>query len=184
MSEKKIIEPAFDAVMRVDNIPSKGRRLKIDLNDEQCKAVAKQLKIDELCSLKAELLIMQIKGGLHISGELFAKPVQKSVISFKPVEQEINEKINRIFLLGKLQDEPEEGSEIFVDLEGDDDLPDYYDEPELDLSELILEILSLEIDQFPRLEGEEMPVLQDEPQSSPFDILKDMQAKSKKAGKD
>ncbi len=180
MNENQTIDPSFTAIMRVDNLPSKGRRLKIDLNDEQCKAVAKQLKIDELSSLKAELLVTQIKGGLHISGNLFAKLVQKSVISFKPVEQVISEKISRIFLLGKPSDEAAKSPEIFVDLEGDDDLPDFYDEPELDLSELVLETLSLEIDQFPRLKGEKMPVLQDEPQSSPFDILKDMQAKIKK----
>jgi len=162
--------PIFDAAMRVDNIPSKGRRLKIELDKNQRLTLAKELKLDKLNSFLAKLLVMPIRGGLQVNAELGAMVEQQCVVSFKPVEQVIDEQIERIFLMGEIPKNAGDGSESFVDMEGDE-LPDYYTGSEIDFSDLLIETLALAINPFPRLKGEKLDIEQDETQFSPFAAL-------------
>jgi len=162
--------PIFDAFMRVDNIPSKGRRLKVELDEVQRIALAKELKLDKLNAFSAKLLVLPIKGGLQVNVELSAIVEQQCVVSFKPVEQVINECLERIFLMGEMPKNAGDGSESFIDMEGDE-LPDYYTGSEVDFSVLLIETLVLAIEPFPRLEGEKMDIDQDETQFSPFAVL-------------
>jgi hypothetical protein len=67
-----------------------------------------------------------------------------------------------------------------VDLEGED-LPDHFDGPEADLSDLVVETLALAVDPYPRRDGESLTDLgladpADEPES-PFDKLKALKNK-------
>ncbi len=178
MSDIENEKAIFDAIMRVDNLPTKGRRLKVDLNEEQCKDLAKILKIDKIQSLKANLLAEQVKGGFHAIGDLSAKIIQPCVVSFKPVEQKIDEKIDRIFLRAKEPLEETKEQEFFVEM-GGDDLPDYYMDKEIDFSDLIVEILVLAVNDFPRLTGEKLDIIKSEPVSSPFDILANLKNTNK-----
>ena len=67
------------------------------------------------------------------------------------------------------------GAEIFVDLEGDD-VPDHFEGTEADLSDLIVETLSLAIDPYPRAAGEsieDLGIAGDDPaEDSPFARLR------------
>jgi len=78
------------------------------------------------------------------------------------VPQEISEPIDRVFLPGgeKVYAGPAD-AEIFVDLEGDD-VPDHFEGNEADLSDLIVETLSLALDPYPRLPGESVGQLGDD----------------------
>lgn len=171
MSENEPLEQHFDASLRVDNLPSKGRRLKIKVTGEQSVELAKLLEIDILKSLEAHVVVTQVKGGLHVNGELNAQIIQPSVVSFKPVEQIINENMSRVFLHGQPKTEEIAGSETYINMDADNDLPDYYEGTELDLYDYIMETLSLAIILFPRLEGEKMQIIEDNPQSSAFAVL-------------
>jgi uncharacterized metal-binding protein YceD (DUF177 family) len=177
MTEEQMKETTFDALMRVDNLPNKGRRLKLELSKGELVMLADKLQIDLINSFLAQLLVVQTTGGLHVSGEIKAQIEQKSVVSLKFVKQEINEQIDRIFLRSKQFDKATQALELFVDMEGDDDLPDYYDGIEIDFSDLLTEILVLSIEQFPRLNDEKLEFNNDEAipdKISPFAILKNM----------
>ena len=63
---------------------------------------------------------------------------------------------------------------MFVDVEGEDE-PDYFEGPEADLSELIIETLSLAIDPYPRAPGVVLDTEDaddEEETASPFAALK------------
>jgi hypothetical protein len=105
---------------------------------------------------------------------------QPSVVTLEPVRQSISEPVDRIFLPGG--EKPYAGpanAEIFVDLEGED-VPDHFEGNEADLTDLIVEILALAVDPYPREPGVSLDDLGLEPdgdQSSPFAALKALKPK-------
>lgn len=147
----------FDATVRVDNVPSGGRALRIVADGGQLKRLADLMQVGEAQSFSANLNVEKIRGGLHVTGDLQAKVTQPCVVTFVPVEQVIAEPIDRIFTPGPdIGDDSAPGSELFVDLEADD-LPDHFSGRDLDMTPLLLEVLGLAIDLYPRAPGAELP---------------------------
>lgn len=143
-------ESLLDAAIRFDNLPAKGRHLKVEATDSQRAAVSSRFNLESVEKLRANLLMTPMKGGIEVRGTLRAAITQLCIVTFAPVNQAIEEEFTRIFLQGSAKEaESPAGSEVFVDLEGDD-LPDYFEGSEVDFSELILEILVLAIDTYPR----------------------------------
>lgn len=169
----------LDATIRFDNLPATGRTLKVKSTPPQNIAIAKRLAVESVERLSAQLEVKPIKGGIDVKGHVEAVVTQSCVVTFVPVFQEISEPINRIFLSGGGEEGAGRGgSEVFIDLEGDD-LPDYFDGPEVDFTEVLLEHVALAIDQFPRAEGAELPppAEADAPENlSPFASLKHLKS--------
>jgi hypothetical protein len=98
-------------------------------------------------------------------------------VTFVPVSQEIDEPVDRIFL--PASEQPKTGTthaETFVDLEADE-MPDYFEGHEVDLSEALVETVALALDPYPRAEGvslADMDLPADEPDDSPFGRLKSL----------
>ena len=155
---KSAESPLFDAVVRIDRLPAAGRTLDVELDEPTRKAVAEALKLSVIERFQAHLVIAPLRGGLRAQGQLSARVVQPSVVSFEPVVQEVEETVDRVFMPESGDHKPTPGSEIFVDLE-DDDFPDHIDGPEVDLSALLIETLALAIDPYPRLPGESVDAL-------------------------
>lgn len=175
--------PVLDATIRVDKLPATGRRLSVVATPEQCALIAERLGIFAVERFSATLTATSFRGGIRIEGPMQANVVQACVVTQEPVSQLIDETVDRIFLPGKKREEPAApGSEVFVDLEGED-APDYYDGTELDLTDLLMEVLSLALDPYPRKPGasiDEWLKPEDRPESiSPFSKLKAL-----KPGKD
>lgn len=173
-----------DAGIRLDSIPAEGRDVLVSVDAEERAAIAAELGITELERLEARLHADKFRGGIRVTGHLEAAIVQPSVVSLEPVRQAIAETIDRVFLPGG--EKPyagAAGAEIFVDLEGED-LPDHFEGPEADLSDLILEALALAIDPYPQAEGENVEALgvtlEDEAPESPFAKLKALKPENKK----
>jgi uncharacterized metal-binding protein YceD (DUF177 family) len=165
-----------DATIRLDAMPAEGRDLALDVGEAERAAVAERLDVSAVERLSVKLHADKFRGGMRVHGRLNATIVQPSVISLEPVTQEIEEPIDRIFL--PRGEKPFAGAaeaEIFVDLEGDD-IPDHFDGTEADLSDLIIESLSLAIDPYPHAPGETVGQLdvidEDTESSSPFSSLK------------
>ncbi|MHA6298916.1 YceD family protein [Devosia sp. CAU 1758] len=152
-------QPVFDAVVRVDKMPSAGRSLVVEANDAERAAIAEAMNIVSVEFFSASLTIVPLRGGLRAQGHLDARVTQASVVSFEPVAETISEDIDRVFLPAPREGQaPAPGAEIFVDLE-DDDFPDHIDGPEVDLSALLLETLALALDPYPRLPKESLEKL-------------------------
>jgi hypothetical protein len=156
-------------------MPSDGRDLEIAVAEAERAALAERLGITSVEKLEVRLHAVRFKGGIRVTGRLEAEIVQPSVVSLEPVSQSIAEPIDRVFLPGGEKEYAgPAGAEIFVDLEGAD-VPDHFEGTEADLSDLIVETLSLAIDPYPRVAGEtvaDLGVATDEaPPDSPFAAL-------------
>lgn len=151
-------QPLFDAIVRIDRLPSAGRNLSVNLDTETLATLASELQLSAVERFAAELIVVPFRGGIRAQGRLAARIVQPSVVSFEPVAQDIDEPVDRIYLPEQTGHAPTPGSEVFVDLE-DDDFPDHIDGSEVDLSALLIETLSLAIDPYARLPGESLDTL-------------------------
>ncbi len=169
--------PILNAIMRVDNLPDEGRSLKVMADKKQLEKIANYLQIEEVREFSAEINVSPIKDGFIVRGKMQATIMQPSVISLAPVIQQIEEKLERIFLFGQEPEFKESAeSEIFIDLEGDD-LPDYYNDVEVDFDGFFLENLALAIDPFPKNSGEKFEFInedEDKEKNSPFSKLRDL----------
>jgi hypothetical protein len=163
-------EPIFDAVVRLDKLPSAGRSVNVNADEAQRAAIAESLKILAVDRFVAELTVVPLRGGLRAQGFVDAVVQQASIISQEPVEETLREEIDRVFLPApKGEKSPAPGSEVFIDLE-DDEFPDHIDGSEVDLSALMLETLALALDPYPRRPGEtvESLNLKNEGEENPF----------------
>lgn len=169
-----------DAVVRLGDVPPQGRKFVIETSADERAAIAARLGILAVDRLSARVTVRPLRGGLEVKGELEADVSQACVISFEPVPQHIAEPFERVFLPGK---EPRyEGpaeAEIFVDLENEA-LPDHFEGGELDLSELLIETVSLALDAYPRHPDAQVPkALASDPETdrpSAFAILKSLKS--------
>ena len=182
MSTERDNDPIIDARVRVDSLPATGRSLIVETSPEEREALAERLDILSVEAFGAKLLARPLKGGIEVSGTLVADVTQACVVSFEPVPEHIEEKMFRLFLQGAQHDpDPTPGAEVYVDLERDD-LPDHFDGPEADLSEWLIETLSLALDPYPRKPGVELESTytddSDEP-DSPFEALKALKTTKK-----
>jgi uncharacterized metal-binding protein YceD (DUF177 family) len=163
--------PIFDAAVRFDNLPAGGRHVKMRASAAELAAATAVLKVKAVERFEADLEAKPMRGGVHVRGRVRATIEQLCVASFVPVKQHIDEPVDRIFLHGREHKEtPAPGAEVFVDLEGED-FPDYFEGPEVDFSPLLLELVALAIDPYPRAPGVELPDLGEEADdldASPF----------------
>jgi hypothetical protein len=145
-----------DATIRLDSMPTAGRDLDLTVDKDERDRLADELDVVTIERLEVKLHAVRFRGGIRVTGRLSAVVVQQSVVTFEPVTQEIGEPIDRIFLPGaeKKYAGPA-NAEVFVDLEGED-IPDHFDGNEADLTDLIIETLSLAIDPYPRAPGESL----------------------------
>lgn len=167
--------PILDAGVRIDGLPPGGREIEVAANDEQRALVAQALGITAVSLLNANLRAIGFRGGIRVTGHVSAVVEQPCVVTFEPVVQEIEEDVDRVFLPGT--DPGQAGTthpETFVDLEGED-LPDYFEGPEADLSGLIVETVALSLDPYPRAAGasiESLGIKSSDEKNMPFAGLK------------
>jgi uncharacterized metal-binding protein YceD (DUF177 family) len=169
--------PLLDAAIRIDHIPPEGREITVVADARQRAAIAERLEISAVDRLEARLKLTRFRGGLRVEGRLEAVTVQPCVVTFVPVSQEIDEPVDRIFL--PASEQPKTGTthaETFVDLEADE-MPDYFEGHEVDLSEALVETVALALDPYPRAEGvslADMDLPEEETDDSPFGALKSL----------
>jgi uncharacterized metal-binding protein YceD (DUF177 family) len=173
----------MDASVRIDHIPATGRDVKVVPSPEEREELAKLLEISKIDRLEISLSALPFRGGVRVVGRLVASVTQPCVVTFVPVHQDIDEPIDRVFLPGvdKTYAGPA-GAEVFVDLEGEE-IPDYFDGSEADLSDLLIETLALAIDPYPRAEGasvEALGISDTDNEESPFAALKSLKGADEK----
>jgi hypothetical protein len=170
-------EPLLDARFRIDNIPPEGREIEVKATEAQRAAIADRLDISALDKLEAKLRLTRFRGGLRIEGRLEAITEQPCVVTFEPVKQAMDEEVERVFLPASEQPAVSvTHPEVYIDLEADE-LPDYFEGHEVDLSEALVETVALALDPYPRAEGvtvEDLGLGEDEADESPFSSLKSL----------
>ncbi|MBE9603371.1 DUF177 domain-containing protein [Acetobacteraceae bacterium H6797] len=123
--------------------PGEGRIERIEATPAERAALARRFGIVAVDSLNAELELRAGPGGTAIAeGRLKAVVVQECIVSLKPIEQAIDEKLRLRFL--------PEGAEPGDDTEFDapDEIPT--EGEAIELGEAIAESLALALDPYPR----------------------------------
>ncbi len=172
----------------IQKLPPSGEKLTIVASPQELEAMTQSTDVESVDELAADLKISRWqKNGAQIRGKISARVTQLCVVTLDPMTVDIEEPIDRRFLLPtsqtrKFSDEIIDG-EIVIDPEADD-LPDIVENGKIDIWSILTEELNLAIDPFPRseqaqsiteeplTENEEMDV--DDDTHRPFSDLKSL----------
>jgi hypothetical protein len=153
----------FFRPLQVDRVPALGCHERIAADQKECAALAKRLGLPKLHSLGGLLKAVPWRGGgLKITGTLNAKIDQVSVISLETFTSTLEYAIERYFL------SPRAGHPT-----AEEDV-DVIEHGIVDLGEILAESMALELDPYPRREGEFFSDIEEplEPAKvSPFNAL-------------
>jgi len=164
----------------VTRLPAKGRWIKFVATDDELKAISRHFDLVSLENMKADLLVVPWRRvGVEVSGRISATYSQSCVLSFEIIQQNLSEDVTLSYVPeGSPLAKPELDSsgEMVIDPESED-LPEEFSGSTIDISQSILECLTLAIDPFPRLPDVRMPDkyapdpdIDDQPKS-PFAVL-------------
>lgn len=144
---------------KVHEIPRAGIAAHKEATQAECAAIAKEIDVIEVLSLTADYQIKNAgKGRFKLTGTLTARLLRTCVVSLEPTTEKLIETLDCIFLppekLPTDQAEEEEilTAEEYEPINGDT----------LDVSRIVLEVLSAGLNPFPRSPGAEL----EKPQSS------------------
>jgi hypothetical protein len=157
MSDRKDF-PVFEVV--VTTLPASGFPLKLRPNAAERAAIAREAGITSLPEFTADILLKRWRrDGVEVSGELEARIEQPCVVTLEPVEQAIHERFRFTYLPERSPlAKPASGldREIVLDPEGEDP-PELFSGDVIDIWPVAFEVLSLNIDPFPRAPEAELP---------------------------
>ena len=147
----------------VENVPSSGKIVKMEAEDQYLKAIAKRLEVLEVKSLSADMRLTLQNGGhtLNISGNFKAEIIQECVITLQPVASTLEDEFEAWYAdhdkaipfnrAKHNQKAMEEGDEVQILEEKDD--PEALIDGQVDLGEVVVQFLSLSVNPYPRAEG-------------------------------
>jgi len=168
--------PDFSRPLRIDQLPSRLSRHRIEADPTERAALARRLDLAALDSLKAEFEIAAptAAGLVRLRGRLTADLTQTCGVTLVPLPVQIEAPFALAFapVSDKAADAVDE-----LDLSwNEDDPPDPIEQGQIDLGELVAEQLALALDPFPRAPGAEFtpPELAEPepaPKASPFSAL-------------
>jgi uncharacterized metal-binding protein YceD (DUF177 family) len=175
-------KPAFSYPVRVGHISANPVGVHLSANEAERRALAALWKVNEVRSLVADLQIGRWKkDGVKIKGEVQAQLVQTCVVTLDPVEAEISEPVEAIFVpegsrLARQADN--DGGEMILDPSGPD-IPDTFSGDTIDVGVVVSEHVALAIDPYPRKEGVAFgerieSSAADDKRPNPFAVLKDL----------
>ena len=169
----------LDASLKVDALPTEGKRFSVETDAGERQSVATLMKVEEVVRLDARLTARRFRGGVEVSGELFAEVIQNSVVSLEPLHQQIEETISRVFMPVSKRTRGDVTNGEIVFSYDDADPPDTYAGPVIDLTDFLLESLALAIEPYPRRPDEtlEVPQEDDGEDVSPFVALEVLKGK-------
>jgi len=136
--------------LAVADVPETGRQVDLMADGAVRDATAKLAGLRDLPRLEASFdVALQGKGGLRVSGRVQATVGQVCVVTLDPIENEIDEPIELVFL-------PPESLPADVAADGDDAAengPEPLVDGMIDLGAIATEFLLLAIDPYPRKPG-------------------------------
>lgn len=149
--------PEFSRPLQVDRIPKGGSFEKLAAEPAECAALAKRLSLPALHALTAALRATPWRGGgLKLDGTLMADLDQVSVVSLEAFRSTVTFPVLRYYLpAGALSESEEEDADPITG-------------GHVDMGEAVAETLALELDPYPRREGEGFAdQVADEPEAEP-----------------
>ncbi len=178
-------ESILPRIVQFSSMPKKGQFLKITLNADESAAMCAFYNLLGIDSFKAEISITRkTTNKFIIKGSLKALVIQPCVVSFEPVETNVDEIIDTFLIPASeiehyMEKADEEGSLV---LDVDEDVPDTYQNDNYDIGALILEYFAIGLTPYPQAENVELDKrkLDVEKKVSPFAELAQLKDKLQK----
>jgi uncharacterized metal-binding protein YceD (DUF177 family) len=178
MSEK----PPFSYAVKVGHVSHNPIEVHVEADDRERKALAVLWKVLSLEELSADLKIRRWKkDGVKVFGEIRGKVTQACVVTLEPVQSEIDEEIDQIFVpegsaLARIP--ANDQGELIVDPDGPD-LPETFSGDSIDIGAVVAEFAAMGLDPYPRKPGVEFQghietTEEKERKPSPFAVLKNL----------
>ena len=146
-----------------------GRRIDLSADETTRSSIAKAVGIVALPRLDASLeLTRHGRDGAHVTGQVTATVVQSCIVTLEPIESQIEEEVDLVFLPPRepaaeprrLADDFDDDDEADVERDGaivadinTEDPPEILHEGAVDLGAVAVEFLLLGIDPYPRKPG-------------------------------
>jgi uncharacterized metal-binding protein YceD (DUF177 family) len=147
-------------------------QVKLSPDEKQRAALAKQLGLQSLPSLTADVTVKPWLDGVEVSGRFKAVVEQVCGVSLDPFEQPCEGEIElRAVPAHSPHAAPAEGGELSLDPDAPDP-PDALDGDAIDVAAVVVEHLALELDPFPRKPGVTFDYQAPAEEASPFAALK------------
>ncbi|WP_374570228.1 DUF177 domain-containing protein [Phenylobacterium sp.] len=154
-------------------------RLRLEPDAATRASIARELRLESLPALVAEVEVRPWLDGAEIAGRFDGRVEQICGVSLEPFEQPISGTFDVKALppgSPNAVEEAEPGGELTLDLDAPDP-PDRLEGEELDVTGYVLEHLALEIDPFPRKPGATFDYSPPPDEESPFAVLKQLKNK-------
>jgi len=143
-------ERPWSVPIRIEDVPEEGTHINLSADDNTRAAIAELAGLPALPRLEASFEVTpHHRRGLRVIGQVSATVGQTCVVTLEPVENEIRESIDLVFLPGAAA--PASGAEDIAP--GVADPPEALVDGTVDLGELAIEFLILGIDPYPRKPG-------------------------------
>jgi len=147
-------------------------RLRLEPDEAQRAAVAKQLGLQSLPAFKADVTVKPWLDGAELTGCFDAVVEQVCGVSLEPFEQPVTGEIAvQVVPAGSPHAAEPEGGDLELDADAPD-APDVLEGDAVDVTAYVVEHLALELDPFPRKPGVTFDYEAPEAETSPFAALK------------
>jgi hypothetical protein len=142
-------ERPWSVPLAVSEVPDTGRHIDLAADAQVRAAVAKLAGLAALPRLEASFDVTpRGRGGLRVAGRVSATVGQTCVVTLEPIENEIDEPIDLVFVpAGEPPPVGRDGGEVEMPLE---DAPEPLVGAHIDLGAIATEFLVLAIDPYPR----------------------------------
>jgi uncharacterized metal-binding protein YceD (DUF177 family) len=175
------LEQCWNVPVAPQDVPETGRRFELAADEHTRASVAKVAGLAALPRLEATFEVTRRrKDGLHVVGHVSATVGQVCIVTLEPIQNEIEEAIDIVFL-------PDAAPAPAADRDEEEIEVPAEDEPEplvggvVDLGAVATEFLILGIDPYPRRPGTVFePPPSDAAAASPFAVLAALQKERKR----
>jgi Large ribosomal RNA subunit accumulation protein YceD len=152
MNERKP-ESHWSVPVAVHDVPPTGRHFKLAADEATRAAIAKSADLRALSRLAATFDVSRHgAGGLHVVGRVDATIGQVCVVSLEPIESEVEETVDLVFVPGAAP-APDDAAGRLAVVEVADEAPEPLLGDTVDLGAIATEFLILGIDLYPRKPG-------------------------------
>jgi hypothetical protein len=158
--------------VRVHEVPASGRRFELEADAPTRAAIAKSAGLRALPRLKATFDVSRHgQEGLHVVGRVHATVGQECVVSLDPIDNEVEETVDLIFVAGATPDAGDAPSRETLEI-GEVEPPEPLLDDTVDLGAIATEFLLLGIEPYPRKPDAvfQAPAIGDESEH-PFAVL-------------
>jgi hypothetical protein len=146
----------FAYEVKVSHVSANPITVRIAADTADLKRLARQWGVPKVLKFEAELSLGRWKrDGVRVKGHVSSEIVQDCVVTLDPVQQQIEEDVEAVFLPenSRLAQRAVDGNgEMFLDPDGPD-LPELFSGDSIDVGAVAAEFAALSIDEYPRKPG-------------------------------